>query len=155
MKFRIVIITVLIIVVSGCGFKVVDQNFLDGYVFTETSITGDNRVTYLLKNQLNRKNDNSSKKLKLEIITTKTKAIKEKNIQNQITKYKIKITATVDFKLIEKNKSGKFTVYKEGDYNVSNRYGDTLNNERKLVKNIVHNIGEQIFTGLEIRLNEF
>ena len=79
MKLKLIAaILSLIIVANNCGYKVVDQNYLDKYAFTEITINGDNRTTYLLRNNLKRVNKEAEKNIKLDLTVNKTKSIKEK-----------------------------------------------------------------------------
>ena len=148
------LLSLFLLFLYGCGYKVVDQNYFKDYKIIETSITGDKRVVYLLRNKLNSGGNTGAKAIKLNLKTEKKKQIKEKNIQNEITKYEISITAEISFYSIEENVSGKFFVSKNGDYNIEDRYSDTLNNEKKLVKNLVNDISEQIMKNLQIKLDE-
>ena len=155
MKMKIILATVLFLTLSSCGFKIVNQNYLEEYKFIETNISGDNRIAYLLKNKLNTENKSASKLIKLDIISTKEKSIKEKNIQNEITKYNILIKTNVKFNLIEDNKFGEFKVEKSGNYIVGNRYSNTLNNEKKLLVNLVNDTADQIIKNIALKINDF
>lgn len=154
MKLINIIFIFLLFALAGCGFKVIDQNSFEKYRFSEIQISGDNRVVYLFKNYLKVGNNNSPNIIKLKVDTKKTKQISEKNIQNEVTKYKITINADVNFYDINKNKSGKYVISREGDYEVSKRYNTTLNNEKTLTKNLIKNISDQILKNLLIRLND-
>ena len=154
MKLKTFIILIFAIFVSGCGFKVVNQNYLNDYKLTEINIAGDNRISYLLKNKLKIFKQTGSKDLKMDITINKIKNINEKNIQNQITKYEIIINANVKFYIVEKNLMDSFTINKSGVYNVNDRYSETVNNEKRLVKDLVNNISDQISKDLRIKLND-
>ena len=78
--------SILILLLIGCGFKIVDKNFLNDYKISEISVTGDKKISYLLKNNLrfsNTKNE-SSKNINIRVEVVKEKIIKEKNIRNII-----------------------------------------------------------------------
>ena len=49
MKLKIIIL--LIFIFPSCGFKAVNQNYLNEYLI-QTNITGDKRINYLLRNEL-------------------------------------------------------------------------------------------------------
>lgn len=138
----------------SCGFKVVDQNYLKNIEISETNITGDKRVAYLLRNELKTRNSNGSRSIKLNIEIKKIKQIKEKNIQNEVTKYEITIITDVKFDLIEENKSEEFTVTKKNNFRVAHQYSGTLNNEKNLVKNLVNEIADDIIENLAIRIDD-
>ena len=153
MIFKIIII-VFVTTLFGCGFELVNQSYFKEYKFIDVNITGEKRIVYLLRNNLREGNKNASKNIKINLYTNKTKKIREKNIQNEITKYEISIKAEVDFNVLENNKSGKFSILVNSDYNVSERYSDTLNNEKKVLKNLVNDLSDQIIKNLQIKLNE-
>jgi len=155
MKSNFFLIFVTYIMLVGCGFEVVSQNYFSKYRVQEIVASGDKRINYLLRNNLKIENKNALESLKLEIVSEKSKAIKEKNIQNEVTKYEIIIKTVINFNLIGENKNGQFTISKKGDYLVSSRYSETLSNEKKLIKNLTNEISEQIIKNLVIKLNEF
>jgi len=149
-----IIVIFIALLISGCGFKAVNQEYLNQYKIIELNIKGDARLSYLLKNKLKFNNENSNKSIKLNVIIDKTKNIREKNIKNEITKYQISITVKTDYYLIEENKSGNFLLSVTGDHNVSSRYRETLNNEKKLINSLMADISEQLFKDLLINLND-
>ena len=149
-----IIVIFIALLISGCGFKAVNQEYLNQYKIIELNIKGDARLSYLLKNKLKLNNEKSDKSIKLSVIIDKTKNIREKNIKNEITKYQISITVKTDYYLIEENKSGNFLLSVTGDHNVSSRYRETLNNEKKLINSLMADISEQLFKDLLINLND-
>ena len=155
MKSNFFLIFVTYIMLVGCGFEVMSQNYFSKYRVQEIVTSGDKRISYLLRSNLKIENKNALESLKLEIVSEKSKTIKEKNIQNEITKYEINVKTRINFNLIEKNKKGQFTLSKKGDYLVSSRYSDTLSNEKKLIKNLINELSDEIIKNLVIKLNEF
>ena len=148
------IVILIALLIPGCGFKAVNQEYLNQYKIIELNIKGDARLTYLFKNKLKLNNEKSDKSIKLNVIIDKAKNIKEKNIKNEVTKYQITITAKTDYYLIEENKSGNFFLSVTGDHNVTSRYRETLNNEKKLINSLMSDISEQLFRDLLINLND-
>ena len=153
MKLKLTLIIFSLMLLS-CGFKVVDQNYLKNIEILETNITGDKRVAYLLRNKLKTRNSEGSRSIKLNIEIKKIKQIKEKNIQNEVTKYEIIIITDVKFDLIEENKSEEFTVSKKNNFNVADQYSGTLNNEKNLIKNLINDIADDIIENLAIRIDD-
>ena len=149
-----IIVIFIALLIPGCGFKAVNQDYFNQYKITELNIKGDARLSYLLKNKLKLNNEKSDKSIKLNVTIDKTKNIREKNIKNEITKYQISITAKTDYYLIEENKSGNFLLSVTGDHNVGSRYRETLNNEKKLINSLMADISEQLFRDLLINLND-
>ena len=138
--------------ITSCGFKVVNQSELINFKIAGVSISGDNRISYIIKNKLLPYSTNNTKKsINLEINIKKNKSIKEKNIKNEITKFEILIIAVVEYNEIE---TAKFEISENGDYTVTSQYSETLNNERKLVKILSENIAENIIEELILRADD-
>ena len=138
--------------ITSCCFKVVNQSELINFKIAEVSISGDNRISYIIKNKLLPYSTNNTKKsINLEINIKKNKSIKEKNIKNEITKFEILIIAVVEYNEIE---TAKFEISENGDYTVTSQYSETLNNERKLVKILSENIAENIIEELILRADD-
>lgn len=155
MKINILSLIFLITFVSSCGFKAVNQNYLKDYKLVNLSIEGDQKFNLVLKNKLNSiSNIAGSNLITLEISTKKVKSIKEKNIKNQIAKYKIEIVADVKYVLVDKDKNGFFKIKRIGSYSVGDKHTQTLNNEKKLIKNLSSEVSKQIQKSLIIAIND-
>ena len=153
-NLKLITIAISFILITGCGFKIIDKRELLNFNIKEISTNGDKRINFELKNKLSDYNDtNSSKVIKIELDTKKTKSIKEKNINNEITKYQIKVIVNV--KLIKTNNINnlEFTIEREGDYVVADKFSQTLNNEKKLIRNITEKISESIIGEIINKLN--
>ena len=84
---KIAISSILIFFLTNCGFKVAETEKLLNYYIFEVTSSGDSRINYMLKNKLLQNTVGSSKKpIFINLKTVKTKTIKEKNIQNEVTK---------------------------------------------------------------------
>ena len=144
-NLKLITIAISIILLTGCGFKIIDKRELLNFNIKEISTNGDKRINFELKNKLSDYNDtNSSKIIKIELDTKKTKSIKEKNISNEITKYQIKVLVSVKLIKTDNTNNFEFTVEREGDYVVADKFSQTLNNEKKLIRNITEKISESI-----------
>lgn len=142
---KLITIAISLILLTGCGFKIIDKRELLNFNIKEISTNGDKRINFELKNKLSDYNDtNSSKIIKIELDTKKTKSIKEKNISNEITKYQIKVIINVKLIRTDNTNNLEFTVERKGDYVVADKFSQTLNNEKKLTSNIIGKISEDI-----------
>ena len=153
-NLKLITIAISLVLLTGCGFKIIDKRELLNFNIKEISTIGDRRINFELKNKLSDYNNtDSSKVIKIELDTKKTKSIKEKNISNEITKYQIKVIVNV--KLIKTNNINnlKFTIEREGDYVVADKFSQTLNNEKKLIRNITEKISESIIGEIINKLN--
>ena len=96
---------ILFFLLTNCGFKVVNQSELMNFRIADISISGDNKISYIIKNKLlPYSRDNGEEKVTLDIDVKKNKEIKEKNIKNEITKFYATIDAIINY---TKNTSGK------------------------------------------------
>ncbi len=153
-NLKLITIAISLILLTGCGFKVIDKRELLNFNIKEISTNGDKRINFELKNKLSDYNDtNSSKVIKIELDTKKTKSIKEKNISNEITKYQIKVIVNVKLIKTDNTNNLEFTIEHEGDYVVADKFSQTLNNEKKLIRNITEKISESIIGEIINKLN--
>ena len=144
----------LTLVLTGCGFKVVQNSSFNNFSISDIVTEGDKRINFNLKNKLSSASTENDKKLiQISLKTNKDKEVKERNIKNEITKYQIKITVKVSCKEISNGSEFEFSKSKTGDYSVSNQYSRTLNNEKKLVELLTDNIAGQILNELKTKLN--
>lgn len=153
-NLKLITIAISLILLTGCGFKIIDKRELLNFNIKEISTNGDKRINFELKNKLSDYNDaNSSKVIKIELDTKKTKSIEEKNISNEITKYQIKVIVNVKLIKIDNTNNLEFTIEREGDYVVADKFSQTLNNEKKLIRNITEKISESIIGEIINKLN--
>ena len=153
-NLKLITIAISLILLTGCGFKIIDKRELLNFNIKEISTNGDKRINFELKNKLSDySNTDSSKVIKIELDTKKTKSIKEKNISNEITKYQIKVIVNVKLIKIDNTNNLEFTIEREGDYVVADKFSQTLNNEKKLIRNITEKISESIIGEIINKLN--
>ena len=148
---RIIIALFIVLIASGCGFKVVNIADLNNFNIAEITTDGDKRINYKIKNRLLfNSNDNEENQIVVNLFTKKNKAIKEKNIKNEITKYRLSLLVDVKFNSINKTNEGQFSVNKGGDYNVASQYSQTLNNEKKLIDLLANELADEILERLRL-----
>ena len=148
------IIILLTLILTSCGFKVVQKSSFNNFSISDIITEGDKRINFSLKNKLSSQSTESENKLiQISLKTKKDKQVKERNIKNEITKYQIKITVNVTCTEISNGEKFEFSKSKSGDYTVSNQYSRTLSNEKKLVELLTDNIADQILNELKTKLN--
>jgi hypothetical protein len=151
----IIIIIFLFTSLNNCGFKIAENKELKGYLISKIDTYGESRINYRIKNMLNTKSEvNSQRKLKITLNTKKEKKVKEKNINNEITKYQMNVTTNVVFEDISQKLSSNFTINVSGEYRVLENHIQTINNEKKLRKNLANEITDKIITELSDKLND-
>jgi hypothetical protein len=139
------------LIISSCGFKIVNRSEIPNYYISKIYTTGDKKINYIIRNNFKENvNDRSKQPLDLYIETNKTKKIKEKNIKNEITKQMIIIDVKIRFEK-SNNIASEIFISKSGEYNVGNQYSQTLTDEKKLIKILSDDISEEIL--LKIKEN--
>ena len=153
MIVRSILIFIFYFFLTSCGFKAVDQNYFKGFDIVP-NIEGEDRIVYLLSNYLKNNSSGNTNKILINAEVKKNKNIKEKNIKNEITKYEINISTLISYQILNGIKSETYKIDKKGFYNVNNKHSVTLSNEKKLIKNLVKQISEQILNDLRLNLND-
>ena len=86
--------------------------------------------------------------------TSKTKEVKEKNINNEITKHQITVASEVKIKELTNENVISFTIVKTGDYSIASQYSQTLANEKKLIDVLTDDVTEDILDEIVKRLDD-
>ncbi len=156
MKTKILLsIIIIFLLTNNCGFKIVDKSASYNFDINNIITSGDNRINFKIKNKLVFSSKKSEKKLiDIYLDTKKSKEVKEKNINNEITKYQISITSAVQVREIINENIISFTIVKTGDYSVANQYSQTLANEKKLINVLTDDLTEDILDEIVIKLDD-
>ena len=145
----------LFITLSNCGFKVLDNLETNNFSIKEINAFGDKRINFTIKNDLITNNsNNTTNSLILTLDTKKVKQIKEKNINNEITKYEITLVSDVELNFLEKNLKHKFTVSSKDDYLAGDKYSTTIQNEKNLIKNLTNDLSDKIRNKINLITND-
>ncbi len=145
----------ILLLTVNCGFKVINETENNNFVIQDIRTFGDKRINFKIKNNLLTYSKTDGKNiLFLDLNTKKNKSIKEKNIKNEITKYQISLDVKVTFNLINSDLDYVINLSSVGDYLVASNYSTTLNNEKKLINNLVENISEKIIKKISLKLDD-
>lgn len=155
-KFSIITYILIVFLITGCGFKVLDQSQLKNYKILEIRESGDKKSNFFIKNKLYNllNSNNSTNELIIDIKTYKEKAIKEKNKKNQITKYNIKINSTIELNFINMNLRKTINLNEENFYNVNVNHNVTQNNEKNSERNIIDELSQDMSNQILKIINE-
>tara|TARA_B100000035_G_C20853001_1_gene488298 strand:- start:112 stop:573 length:462 start_codon:yes stop_codon:yes gene_type:complete len=143
MKLKFLIGIISVFVFTNCGFKVVNNTV--NFNISEISALGDKKINYNLRNKLlASSNKNNNNLIKLKINSKRDKSIKEKNINNQITKYEIRIDVEVVYEMINGKISERQKFSKNGFYDVGDRQSITLNAEKNITILLINDLADDI-----------
>lgn len=153
MKYKLINLVFFLLLLTSCGFEVVKNTY--GFNILEVNAEGDKKISYALKNRIKINNSDLNKNfIKINIDSEKVKLIKEKNIQNKITKYEIKIVSNVKYMILPENITKILTINKAANYNVANNKVETLNNEKKLIDNLIDEMADEILLKISLDFND-
>ena len=148
-------ILIILFLTNNCGFKIVKKSEIYNFDINEIITSGDNRINFKIKNNLIFNSNNSEKKLvDIYLETKKSKEVKEKNINNEITKYQIIITSTIKVKELISGNVISFTIEKTGDYSVASQYSQTLTKEKKHIDDLTNDVTEDILLQIALKLDD-
>ena len=148
-------ILIILFLTNNCGFKIVKKNEIYNFDINEIITSGDSRINFKIKNNLIFNSKKSEKKLvDIYLDTKKSKEVKEKNINNEITKYQITIASSIKVKELVNNNVISFTIVKSGDYSVASQYSQTLTNEKKLIDVLTDDVTEDILLQIALKLDD-
>ena len=138
----IILISVLLL---SCGFKPVKQKSINQIYLQSLNIVGEQRIAFLLKNNILLISDKNSKNAYEGVIKlTKQKNSKIKDSTGSTSRYSITLSAYLELtNLKNKNRIQKSFV-RNTDYNVANIHSDTINNENNATKNITQQLSDDI-----------
>ncbi len=155
MKNILLTYILIFIFLTSCGFKIVNQSEQINFDIGEITSSGDKRINYAIRGKLlSFSKKNEEKLINIRLNSNKNKIVKEKNIKNEITKYQIDIIIKVEFEEVGKSETYQLDLSKSGDFDVSNRYSQTLENEKKLTKLLTNDITDDLLNLLINKLNE-
>ena len=153
---KIFVSLITLIMLSGCGFKVLNKSELSDFNIKEVTTYGNKRINYKIRNELLSYNKKDSANiLTIELDSKKEKIVKEKNIKNQITKYQIIVKVNMSLNIINRGIKEKINLSTEGSYTVAENNSSTRNNEKKLIENLVSNISQKILDKIISRVNDY
>ena len=149
------LLILILLTTVNCGFKVINESEKNEFSIENIKTSGDKRINFKIKNDLlNYSKKNNQNVLFIDLKTKKTKNIKEKNIKNEITKYEIILNANVKFNLVNSDVIYKINISNNGNYLVEDSYSTTLNNEKKLIDDLIENMSEKILKKIILKLND-
>ena len=141
----------IIFLVTSCSYQKMNSIDQKKFFIQEFEIDGDTRESFIIQKKIQRfSNKDSTNKIKILIKLTKNKTIKEKNIQNKVTKYNLSLLA--DVKIVELNTTNeiKRTFVANQTYDVDDNYSNTVNNSKAANNRLIDKIVDEILDQLRI-----
>ena len=151
-KIKLLLILVFLMLLnSSCSYKKMNSVEQKRFDIQDFEISGRTTETFILQKKIQRfSNKKSENKIKLIIDLKKNESIKEKNIQNKVTKYNIELSA--DVRIIDLNKANEIlrTFSANQIYSVEDSYSNTVNNSKEANNSLIEKIANEILDQLRI-----
>ena len=152
MNTKLILIFFLIIfLTSSCSYQKMNSIDQKRFDIQEFEVTGGARESFVLQKKIQRfSNKNSSNKIKILIELTKNRTIKEKNIQNKVTKYNLSLSANIKIIDLTTNREIDNNLTFNEVYNVDNSYSYTINNSKEANNSLIDRMVNEILDQLRI-----
>jgi hypothetical protein len=147
---KLISIVILSLLVS-CGYKPSSQKNSKLIYFQKIEIVGEQRIAYILKNNILLISDRNSKnKYDAKIKITKKKINKIKNKNGKITRYNLSLKVDLQLTNLENNSNLTKSFLRNANYEVATIHSDTIRNENNAVNNLIQQISNDIINFLNI-----
>ena len=145
----------LTVILTNCGFKIIKNDQIKNFRIAEINLSGEKKINFKIKNKLKiYENTAGVKQISLDLVTSKIKTVKERNIKNEVTKYEVRINVNMTISLVGENEKILVNLNNIGDYLVEKQNNTTRNNERKLIDRLTDDITKKISISLSQKLND-
>tara|TARA_B100000242_G_C42875066_1_gene406027 strand:+ start:315 stop:764 length:450 start_codon:yes stop_codon:yes gene_type:complete len=142
---KLFILPIFLIIFYSCSYEPILLNKKNDFQFVNISISGDNNINEIIKNELLR--NNGPKKYNINLETIKKKQIVSSNEKGDPVVFKLNIDTL--FVLIEENEIVlKNTINKQASYNnISDKF-ELSQYEESIIKNLAGNISNEILMSI-------
>tara|TARA_Y100001935_G_scaffold244034_1_gene236046 strand:- start:513 stop:980 length:468 start_codon:yes stop_codon:yes gene_type:complete len=152
MMKKILTIIFVFVLVSGCGFKKINDPNLKFYSIGDIKLSGNKQLGLVIQNKLKLSSSKDSKNtLFLNINLEKYKTTREKDSTNKITKYDIKLIANISIKTSSEILEKKLETI--DFYDVSSDYSNTIRAQKNLENELAKNIADELINYLKLKFN--
>ena len=152
MMKKILTIVFVFVLVSGCGFKKINDPNLKFYSIGDIKLSGNKQLGLVIQNKLKLSSSKNSKNtLFLNINLEKYKTTREKDSTNKITKYDIKLIANISIKTSSEILEKKLETI--DFYDVSSDYSNTIRAQKNLENELAKNIADELINYLKLKFN--
>ena len=152
MKYlKLLLFFFLILLLNSCGYKKLNSENFNNFKINNLEITGENKLIYKIKNNIEIYSDQNSKfiyDIKINLISTKKSKIKD--TAGKTTRYSTELQADILITNMETKINYKKTFSSINDYDVGSTHSDTLNNEKNANENNISYISNEIVKYLKL-----
>ena len=151
MAKSITLSVLILFLCNSCAYQKMNSVNQKKFFIQEFEVLGDARESFVIQKKIQRfSNKESENKIKISIDLKKDRTIKEKNIQNKVTKYNISLAAEIIIIDLKTTKKVKRTFKANKSYNVDDRHSNTVSNAKDANNDLIDTIVNEILDQLRI-----
>ena len=148
-KLFLIISTTLIL--NNCGFQKINKDLSPLVNIEKFNLSGDSKINYNLKNEILLISKKEGKnKIIITLKTEKKKTDKVKEASGKITRYMVSINVNMTVEEVKSSKMISKSFSKSGDFSVGRNHSDTIDAEKKMVKNLSEILAKDIIKYVNI-----
>lgn len=145
MKKLIIIVFINLFILNGCGFKKVNDKNLSEYFLNNINVNGNNVLSYDIISSLKLySSKNEDNKINIDLNISQNKKVKEEDLSRKVTRYILEINADAKINFINRGTTINKTFKDFAEYEVSDNYSKTLNNEKKALQLSASRLADKI-----------
>ena len=145
MKKLIIIVFINLFILNGCGFKKVNDKSSSAYFLNNINVNGNNVLSYDIISSLKLySSKNEDNKINIDLNISQNKKVKEEDLSRKVTRYILEINADAKINFINRGKTINKTFKDFAEYEVSDNYSKTLNNEKKALQLSASRLADKI-----------
>jgi len=153
-NIKLIVVLVVSLSLTSCGFKKISQRYGEPINFKNIIVTGERKISYILKNNILLISDSTSaNKYDAKIKLEKEKNFKIKSETGKITRYNLSITADLVLTNLKSKKKNQKLFKSNVDYSVASNHSETINNEKNAIKSAIQQLSNDIiiFIGFVVK----
>mgnify|MGYP006186049943 CR=1 FL=1 len=154
-NIKIIFIFFLLILITSCGFKRINDKDSNKIFIQNINIVGEQRIAYLLKNNISLiSNSNSKNKYNINLKVKKRKTNKIKNTTGKVERYNLSISINLQLINNDNKKIITKTFNRNNDYDVATTHSATINNENIATRNTIQQLSEDVIYFVKILMRK-
>ena len=154
-NIKIIFIFFLLILITSCGVKRSNDKDSNKIFIQNINIVGEQRIAYLLKNNISLiSNSNSKNKYNINLKVKKRKTNKIKNTTGKVERYNLSISINLQLINNDNKKIITKTFNRNNDYDVATTHSATINNENIATRNTIQQLSEDVIYFVKILMRK-
>jgi len=144
-NIKLILVLIVSLSLTSCGFKNLSQRYVEPINLKNVIITGEKRISYVLRNNILLISDDASEnKYDARIKLKKKNNSKIKDKTGKISRYSLSMTAELELTNLKDNKKKEKLFISTVDYSVASNHSETINNEKNAIKSAIDQLSEDI-----------